>query len=166
MMTSIPFTDPRWTTLNKATHAPKISGDGTEISFPTERETDWWRTPSVDSSSGLVYGFEHAFGEEGFEISVDVNVKPEVQIWTGAVVTSPYSDWNIQPCPPITSRFTITLKGHLLKVFLNDTPMREVNVFGDGKATSAFIGVLGCSPKSEGALVTFKNFTVKKGTRD
>nr|XP_018266754.1 uncharacterized protein I303_00730 [Kwoniella dejecticola CBS 10117]OBR88912.1 hypothetical protein I303_00730 [Kwoniella dejecticola CBS 10117] len=149
MMTSIPFTDPRWTTLNKATHAPKISGDGTEISFPTERETDWWRTPSVDSSSGLVYGFEHAFGEEGFEISVDVNVKPEVQ-----------------PCPPITSRFTITLKGHLLKVFLNDTPMREVNVFGDGKATSAFIGVLGCSPKSEGALVTFKNFTVKKGTRD
>ncbi|WWC66631.1 uncharacterized protein I206_100534 [Kwoniella pini CBS 10737] len=196
-MTNIPFNDARWTTLNKATYEPKISKDGQEISFPTEKETDWWRTPTgIDSASGLVYGFEYKFDpKEGVEISVDVDVQARIQcsisdqaalflrvdsktwikaglefdhdqLWAGAVVTSPYSDWNIQPHSPSISRFTITLQDQKLKVYFNDNPMREVNAFGDGKSNSAFIGVMGCSPKSEGAIVTFNNFTVKKGVRD
>lgn len=79
-MTTIPFNDSKWTTLNKATHTPDISKDGEELKFLTEAGTDWWRTPDINSSSGLVYGFDYEFGKEGFEISVDVNVEPKVQV--------------------------------------------------------------------------------------
>ncbi|WWC99180.1 hypothetical protein V866_006075 [Kwoniella sp. B9012] len=198
-MTSIPFNDQRWQPRGKATHAPTISEDGVEIRFPTEAGTDWWRTPERDSQDGLMYGFEQEIGKEGIEISVDVHVKPEVQVWlltyisdqaavllrlgpttwvkaglefengklwAGVVATAPYSDWSLLPPPSKTSRFTLSLKGQKLKVYLNDEMIREVNVFGDGEATKGFVGVMGCSPKGGGAEVVFREFMVKEGVRD
>ncbi|WVW81872.1 hypothetical protein I302_103870 [Kwoniella bestiolae CBS 10118] len=201
-MTTISFNDTRWKPLGKVTHKPTISKDGNEIRFPTEAGTDWWRTPEVDSQNGLVYGYDQAIGKEGLEISVDVDVRPEIQvgflcpwgglsdqaalflkldditwikaglefdngkIWAGVVITSPYSDWSLQSPPPDQSRFTFALKGQKLKVYLNDEMIREVNVFGDGKAQKGFVGVMGCSPKGGGAEVTFRDFTVREGVRD
>ncbi|WVR03534.1 hypothetical protein IAU60_000526 [Kwoniella sp. DSM 27419] len=191
----VPFTDPRWTTLNSATHEATRSTDGLELSFPTEKGTDWWRIPGTDSRSGLVYGFEHEFGRDagGFEVGVELGVQAEVQYdqaalflklddadqtwiktgiefendkeWAGVVVSNPMSDWSLLPPPP-NPRFEISLQGQHLRVFLNGDMIRQVKAFGDGKATKAFIGVMGCSPKGGGAMVTFRNFTLKSGARE
>ncbi|OCF36343.1 hypothetical protein I316_02218 [Kwoniella heveanensis BCC8398] len=86
-MTSIPFADPRWTTLNPPPPSsakestPTPSDDGIVLRWKTVGETDWWRTPEADRHSGLVYGFEHTFeADKGFEISVELGVEPKVQL--------------------------------------------------------------------------------------
>lgn len=78
--TSIPFTDPRWMTLNNPSRKPTISKDGLEMDVLTESGTDWWRTLTVDSSSGVVHGFEIPITEEGFEVSVELDIKYEFQV--------------------------------------------------------------------------------------
>ncbi|WWC85873.1 uncharacterized protein L201_000740 [Kwoniella dendrophila CBS 6074] len=204
---SVPWDDdvhspnPKWNWLND--NAPDLMYyySINHVRFITEKQTDWWRTPDINSTNGVVYGFEQDITpSEGFEISVEIELAPKVQIflfysdqatlflrlnettwvkaglefdndkvWAGAVVTSPYSDWSIQPKPNTNiTRFTISLKNQKLIIYLNDEMIREVNVFGDENSKSiekAFVGVMGCSPKGDGAQVDFKNFTLRKGVR-
>ena len=75
----IPFNDPRWTTLNTPSHPPTISSDGQQLTFPTELETDWWRTPEVERTNGLVYGFSLPRGK-GFEVSVELDIEYKIQV--------------------------------------------------------------------------------------
>ena len=75
---SISFNDSKWTHLNIPTSPPAISSDGAQITVLTEHKTDWWRTTSVDSSSGVVYGFKRGVGD-GFEVSVDLGIDHQIQ---------------------------------------------------------------------------------------
>ena len=76
----IPFDDPRWKTLNDPSKRPKISKDGSGLIVYTEKETDWWHTPKVDSRSGVVYGFDKSIGKDGFEVGVDLDIDYKVQV--------------------------------------------------------------------------------------
>ncbi|WVF65974.1 hypothetical protein IAT40_000712 [Kwoniella sp. CBS 6097] len=192
-MTSIPFGDSRWTTLNPPSPSsakdstPTPSEDGKELRWKTVGETDWWRIPDADRHSGLVYGFEHTFeADKGFEISVELDVKPKVQtwvktglefeddkLWAGVVVSSPFSDWSLLPPPPSgPNRFTISLVGRHLRVFLNGDMIRQVNAFGpnddikDSRYKKAFVGVMACSPKTGGAEVHFSHFDLEERARE
>ena len=93
--TLIPFTDPRWTTLNTPSQPPTISKDGRELAFPTERESDWWRTPEVERASGLVYGFSLPRGK-GFEVSVELDIEYKIQV--GGISISKSDKMLSMPC--------------------------------------------------------------------
>ncbi|KZP32751.1 hypothetical protein FIBSPDRAFT_811551 [Athelia psychrophila] len=117
----ISFNDSKWTHLNTPTSLPAISSDGVQITVLSGPKTDWWRATSVDSSSGVVYGFKKGVGDE-FEVSVDLGIDHQVkatasdhatvflrlsshtwvkagveydlgELWNSVVVTNPYSDW-------------------------------------------------------------------------
>jgi hypothetical protein len=79
-MTPVPFTDPRWTHLRVPVPEQTISKDGSELTMLTETGTDWWRTPTVDSFSGAVYGFGLPLEKEGFEVSVELDIRYETQV--------------------------------------------------------------------------------------
>ncbi|RXK38228.1 hypothetical protein M231_04512 [Tremella mesenterica] len=57
----------------------QVSKDGKQVIITTLPESDWWRTPEVDSASGLVWGYKRATGE-GFEVQVDLKIDYEVQV--------------------------------------------------------------------------------------
>lgn len=76
-------------------------------------------------------------------------------------MTNPYSDWAVHPHSGGPRRFTISLKGRYLRIFEEEQMIREVNVFGDGSAKKAWVGVMGCSPLGEGSKGTYKGFTLK-----
>ncbi|KZP20622.1 hypothetical protein FIBSPDRAFT_861366 [Athelia psychrophila] len=188
----ISFNDSQWTHLNTPTSPPAISSDGTQITVLTEPKTDWWRTTSIDSSSGVVYGFKRGVGN-GFEVSVDLGIDHQVQfdqatvflrlsshawvktgveydvgkLWNSVVITNPYSDWSLQPWTQSSStRFTISLKDRILRVYLGDTMIREVHAFGQGDETEeAFVGVMACSPLGGGVKATFEGFQMREGVR-
>ncbi|KZP22426.1 hypothetical protein FIBSPDRAFT_859487 [Athelia psychrophila] len=171
----ISFNDSQWTHLNTPTSPPAISRDGTQISVLTEPKTDWWRTTSIDSRSGVVYGFKRGVGN-GFEVSVDLGIDHQVQtgveyhvgkLWNSVVITNPYSDWSLQPWTPSSStRFTISLKDRILPVYLGDTMIREVHAFGQGDDTEeALVGVMACSPLGGGVKATFQGFQMREGVR-
>ncbi|KZP14225.1 hypothetical protein FIBSPDRAFT_796849 [Athelia psychrophila] len=119
----ISFNDSKWTHLNTPTSPPAISSDGVQITVLSGPKTDWWRTTSVDSSSGVVYGFKKGVSD-GFEVSVDLGIDHQVkatasdhatvflrlsshtwvkagieydlgELWNSVVVTNPYSDWYV-----------------------------------------------------------------------
>ncbi|KZP32765.1 hypothetical protein FIBSPDRAFT_848016 [Athelia psychrophila] len=125
----ISFNDSKWTHLNTPTSPPAISSDGVQITVLSGPKTDWWRTTSVDSSSGVVYGFKKGVGD-GFEVSVDLGIDHQVKatasdhatvflrlsshtwvkagveydlgkLWNSVVVTNPYSDWYVPLFYPV-----------------------------------------------------------------
>ncbi len=73
---------------------------------------------------------------------------------------------SLQPNLPTSSdRFTFSLSNRHLRVYLGDEMVREVNAFGSGEETSAFVGVMGCSPKGGGVEARFKRFKMRDGVR-
>ncbi|KZP32742.1 hypothetical protein FIBSPDRAFT_847997 [Athelia psychrophila] len=122
----ISFNDSKWTHLNTPTSPPAISSDGVQITVWSGPKTDWWRTTSVDSSSGVVYRFNKGVGD-GFEVSVDLGIDHQVKfdhataflrlsshtwvkagveydlgkLWNSVVVTNPYSDWYVPLFYPV-----------------------------------------------------------------
>jgi len=79
-MTSIPFTDSRWTPLSKQHRLEGESNkDGSELKSVTVGGTDWWRTTERDSHDGPTLGFRRPIGE-GFEVSVELDVEAKTQV--------------------------------------------------------------------------------------
>lgn len=78
-MAKIPFGTDKWEPLFKE-HALKgeVLDNGAGLASKTVGGTDWWRTTERHSMEGPTTGFWHEVGE-GFEISVEIEVKPKVQ---------------------------------------------------------------------------------------
>ena len=63
----------------------------------------------------------------------------------------------------VPKRFTFTLHDKVLKIYNDGVMAREVNCFGTGDETEAFVGVMTCSPKGGGRTATFKDFKIDEG---
>lgn len=70
-MTSIPFTDKRWS-AHPAPHTPPDITDD-KLVMSTNKGTDWWHTLERNSRDGVVYGFEVDVSK-GVEISVELDI--------------------------------------------------------------------------------------------
>jgi hypothetical protein len=79
-MTSLLFSDSKWTTESVLTTPPKVSEDGAQLELTGNDRTDWWHTLDVNSTDGVVYGFTKAITKEGWEISVDLKADITQQV--------------------------------------------------------------------------------------
>jgi hypothetical protein len=70
-----------WSFQRQVEHS--VNGDGSTLSFKTLGKTDWWRGPTVDSTSGAVYGFPlpNLFeGEHRFSVGLGVDYQVQVSL--------------------------------------------------------------------------------------
>ncbi|EIW66148.1 hypothetical protein TREMEDRAFT_65744 [Tremella mesenterica DSM 1558] len=147
----------------------QVSEDGKQVIITTLPESDWWRTPEVDSASGLVWGYKRATGE-GFEIMrfndqaclffylnnhqwVKAGQEYDNEVlWDGVVITNPFSDWSIQPRSG-SNTYTISYSPPILRVFRGEDMIREVRSFTSSRSKVVSRGESGeyqTSGKEEG----------------
>jgi hypothetical protein len=83
-MTVIPFDkseDNPWAFQDDRKVPTDISDHGRTLKFKTIGKTDWWRGPSVDSTSGVVYALpkpDLLEGEQTFSVHLDVDCQVRV----------------------------------------------------------------------------------------
>ena len=73
-MSPVSFVDTRWSVINPPPEPISISKDGKILKMKTRPESDWWHTPTIDSSSGTVYGLKTDLTKQGLTASVELSI--------------------------------------------------------------------------------------------
>lgn len=115
------------------------------------------RTDISDQACLFLQIAPHVWVKAGLELDGE-------DLVSGAVVTNPYSDWSIKLHSGGFKKITIQLKDRTLKVFEDEEKkmIRQSIVFGEGKG-KATVGIMGASPRGQGARCIYRNFTLKTG---
>ncbi len=166
------------------------SGDASELSFATNKATDFWRetfygfvrdnghaflTPvSGDfSASAIITGdYEQLYDQAGVMLRIDERnwIKTGIEYTDGmmhfsVVVTNTVSDWSVIPLPNASpsSELHVRLTRH-------DNAVRVQYAIGGPKwqmarlapftATDAHVGVMACSPERQGFRARFRDIAI------